>query len=300
MGDRYGGEYFTLNVFSLGTDTLKTLSVATTLNGVKDTVHLQDLNIIPKTEKKVQVPLKPYEIKNTNLYSIVTVKANGQEFRSNALTNGSFIKPANYTFLTNDTAALQTAKLIIYFTPDTELGMENENSVTVRSSKGEILFTRAYKISNETYVDTVTINKNEYVQFILDDIWGDGMESGGFELALQTPDSTISLQSISQNRSELCFAWNAVRINTATENTEAKPQNIKAFGSKGILHIQNPDKMFLESVHIYDIMGRRLKETFLNRADNDISLFTGIVNKLTIVVLKTKVSVYPTVIKVKF
>jgi hypothetical protein len=297
MGDKYGGQYFTLNVFSLGTDTLKTLDVAFALNGVRDTVTLTNLNITSKTEKQIQVPLKPYEIKNTNLYSIVVVKANGQEFRSNALNNGSFVKPEVYAFPTNDTAALQTAKLIIYFTPDTALGMENENSIMVRSVKGDVLFTKTYQISDEINIDTVTINKNEYVQFRLYDTWGDGMESGGFELKLQTPDSTMLLGTTKDN---ISFAWNSVLLETAAiESKTAKQQNIKAFGIDGILHIQNPDKIFLESAYIYDITGRQIKEMTIN-SDGDISLFTGILNKLTMVVLKTKVSVYPTVIKVKF
>ena len=69
--------------------------------------------------------------------------------------------------------------------------MDNENSITVRSAKGDILFTKTYQISNETNIDTVTINKNEYIQFRLYDIWGDGMGSGGFELKLQIPDSIV-------------------------------------------------------------------------------------------------------------
>jgi hypothetical protein len=299
MGDKYGGQYFTLNVLSLGTDTLKTLSIATTLNSVRDTVTLQDLNIAPKTEKKIQVPLKPYEIKNTNLYSIVTVKANGQDFRSNALNNGSFTKPINYTFPTDDTAALQTAKLIIYFTPDIALGTENENSVTVRSATGDILFTKTYPLSNETYIDTVPIDKNKYVQLRLYDVWGDGMKSGGFRLDLQTPDSTIPLQAIPQDIDDISFAWTAASKSTTTESKTVEQQNIKAFGKNGILYVQNPNKTFIESVHIYDMTGRRMVTKDINHS-NDVSLFTGIMNNLTIVVLKTKVSIYPTIVKVKF
>ena len=301
MGDKYGGQYFTLNVLSLGTDTLKTLDVAFTLNGTRDTVTLTDLNIPSKTEKQVHIPLKPYEVRNTNLYSIVVIRANGQEFRSNALNNGSFVKPEVYTFPTIDTAALQTAKLIIYFTPDTALGMDNENSITVRSAKGDILFTKTYQISNETNIDTVTINKNEYVQFRLYDIWGDGMGSGGFELKLQIPDSAISLGTTPvYNRDNISFAWNSVLLeSTVIESKRAKQQNIKAFGIDGTLHIQNPDGIFLESACVYDITGRQIKELAINSA-GDVSLFTGILNKLTMVVLKTKVSVYPTVVKVKF
>jgi hypothetical protein len=300
MGDKYGGQYFTLNVLSLGSDTLETLDIALMLNNVRDTVTVTGLNIPPKTEQQIQVPLKPYEMRNTNLYSIVTVKANGQQFRSNALNNGHFAKPVSYTFQTGDTTALQTAKLIIYFTPDAVLGMENENSITVRSAQGNILFTKTYQISNEINIDTVTINKNEYVQFMLYDIWGDGMESGGFELRLQTPDSTIRLETTTY-QDDVSFAWNVapVIVTDIIEDKTVERQNIKAFGANGTLHIQNPDKMFLESVHIYDVTGRQIKELTINNSE-DVSLFTGIMNKLTIVVLKTKVSVYPTVIKVKF
>jgi hypothetical protein len=103
-----------------------------------------------------------------------------------------------------------------------------------------------------------------------------------------------------QERDNISFMWSAVSEDVAVEKKAVKRQNnIKAFGVDGMLHIQNPDKIFLGSVCIYDVTGRKIKESAINRA-GDVSLFTGIVDKFTVVVLETESSMYPTTIKVKF
>ncbi|MDR1974201.1 MAG: Omp28-related outer membrane protein [Bacteroidales bacterium] len=261
IGSSYGSNYFTFEVLNLGSDTITTLSISTTINSVQQPITVNNLNIVSKTAQSIIVPLDNYTKRNTNIYRFLTSSINDVPFVSNSI-NGSFTQPI---VIQADTGAI-TAKLLVYFTPDTAMGLDGENSYVVRDANGTIILERTFNITAGTFCDTVEVSKNLVYQFELSDTWDDNMASGGYSLSLLFSDGTS--ENITTGGAEvLPFSWTTTAPPTAIERHQPTAK-FSAHSKNGNIYISNPSGSFVKSVEVIDMLGRVVEKHHVNHSKN--------------------------------